>query len=506
MSNYKLQITNKIQNPKSKNLGIKKFGISLKFDIWNWEFLRRKPQAGAILVYNIVVIFIFALVMIGVLSFATIQLRVIRSSVNREQAFHIAEAGANYYQWHLAHYPTDYWDGNASTTLGPYIHDYIDKDTNQKIGEYSLQIIPPAVGSTIVTIKSTGYTLDNPAQKRTVTVRYGIPSLAKYAFLTNNDVWIGDTESVSGEMHANGGIRFDGTGNAPIKSSKSNIPPGPGYKCYPYHGCRSPFEWKPGIWGAAASSTRAFWQMSVPNVDFASITADFQTLENLATEQADLPPSAKQGYSLVFKSNGTVDVYKVNTLRTHQTGYDVNGVAHSEDLDYSSRSFQYTMPIPQNGVIFVKDHVWVEGVINGRVVVAATKYSTNPATQARILIPNNITYLAKDGNHSLGLIAEKDVLVTYYAPANLEINAALIAQKGSAQRYYFSGNLKTKITIYGSIASFGVWTWSWVNDSGQCTSGYCTTQTTYDANLLYAPPPSFPLSDEGYQQINWSSD
>jgi hypothetical protein len=206
----------------------------------------------------------------------------------------------------------------------------------------------------------------------------------------------------------------------------------------------------------------------------------------------------------VFNADGTVSVYKVTSLRSHDDGKDVNGVWHSEDLDYNNRSLQYTMSIPQNGVIFVKDHVWVEGVINGRVVVAATKYSTDPAQQARILIPNNITYLAKDGNHVLGLIAEKDVLITYYAPDILEIDGALIAQNGSAQRYYFSGNLKTSITIYGAVASFGVWTWSWT-DGVSCTSGYCDTSTTYDANLLYGPPPSFPLSTDGYQQISWSS-
>jgi hypothetical protein len=458
---------------------------------------------GTILVYNVVVIFIFSMVMLAVLGYAASQLKVVRSTVNREMAFQIAEAGVNYYQWRLAHYPDDFWDGNASTTPGPYVHDYIDKDTNQKIGEFSLEITQPLVGSTIVNIASTGYTMDNPAQKRTVNVRYGIPSLAKYALLTNTDVWIGSSENISGEMHANGGIRFDGTGNAPISTFKNDYPtPGPGYQCQTYHGCGP--TWRPGIWGAAPTSTQAFWQMSVPYSDFTSITSNFNDIEALATGQADLPASTVFGYSLVFNSNATVDVYKVTALRSHVSGTDVNNVVHTEDLDYLTRVFQYNMPMPTNGVIFVKDHVWVEGVVNGRVAVAATVYSTNPALQARILIPNNITYLAKDGNHSLGLIAEKDVLITYYAPSVLEVNAAMIAQKGSAQVYNFS-TPKTSITIYGSVASFGVWTWSWVNGAGTCTSGYCNTYTTYDSNLLYAPPPSFPLSTDGYQQITWTS-
>ncbi len=142
----------------------------------NLKFLRLKSQAGSVLIFNVVLIFIFSAVMLGVLSYAVVQLRVIRSSVNREVAFQIAEAGVNYYQWHLAHFPTDYFDGNASTTPGPYVHNFVDTDTNQKIGEYSLEISSPPVGSTVVTIKSTGYTTENPSQKRSITIRYGVPS------------------------------------------------------------------------------------------------------------------------------------------------------------------------------------------------------------------------------------------------------------------------------------------------------------------------------------------
>jgi hypothetical protein len=120
-------------------------------------------------------------------------------------------------------------------------------------------------------------------------------------------------------------------------------------------------------------------------------------------------------------------------------------------------------------------------------------------------VPNNIVYAAKDGTNSLGLLAQKDFLISYLSPSTLEINAAIIAQNGSAQRRYYSGNTKTSISIYGSTASFGTWTWSWVNGSGTCISGYCNTSTTYDANLLYSPPPSFPLSSSGYQQITWTS-
>ena len=159
-------------------------------------------QQGTILIYLAVTMFIFSLVMLGLLGYATMELRVTRSTVTSEQAFQIAEAGVNYYQWHLAYFPNDFWDGNASTTPGPYVHTYVDSATGQTIGKFALTITPPAVGSTIVTIKSDGYISTAPLTDRLVTVRYGVPSLAQYAFLANSDIWIGDTENVSGQFLA----------------------------------------------------------------------------------------------------------------------------------------------------------------------------------------------------------------------------------------------------------------------------------------------------------------
>jgi hypothetical protein len=457
-----------------------------------------RKQNGSILIYELVVIFIFTVVALGVLANVTQQMRVIRAAVYREQAFQIAEAGVNYYQWHLAHFPTDYQDGTG--TPGPYVHIYKDKDTQQDIGEFSLQITSPPLGSTIVTIRSTGYTYENPNIKRTITVRYGVPSLAQFAFLTNSTIWIGSSESVSGRVQANNGIRFDGTGNAPIQSAKST------YACPSFQGSPCPTT-QPGIWGSAPQSTKNFWQFPVPVTDFSSITSNLSAMKSAAQSNGVyLPPSNSQGYSLVFNSNSTVTIYRVTSLRSNPSGWDVNGTARNERTDYNNRTLISTSALPTNGIIYIEDKTWVEGTLNGRVMVAAAVLPYNASTAPHIFIPNNIVYTAKDGSSSLGLLAQKDVIVTYYAPNTLEINAALIAQNGSTQFFYWPGRIKNTITHYGSLMSFGVWTWSWVDGSNNIVSGYQNTSTVYDTNLLYAPPPSFPTSTAGYQQISWSSD
>lgn len=468
-----------------------------------------QKNKGYSIVYLLVIIFIFSTMLLPLINLLALKMQVIRSTINKEEALQIANAGINYYQWRLAHFPNDYQDGTGEA--GPYIHDYTDLDTQTLVGQFSLNIIPPEAGSTIVTIESTGWSNKNPSAKRKITARYGIPSLAKYAFLSDSPIWIGNSESVSGEMQINNGIRFDGTANAPIQSTRET------YECTPDLGvgCDATTT-KPGIWGSASSSVQSFWRFPVSAVDFSSLTADLASIKSQAESGGIyLPPSGTKGYSLVFSTStgsGTVTIYKINTsgLISEPTGYDINGIAHDEDIDYSAtgRTLQSpaNRPIPSNGIIYVEDNVWVEGGVKGRVMVAAAKL--NDSVNPTIYIPKNIVYDAKDGSNVLGLIAEKDVVVTYRAPTNLEINAALVAQTGSVQFFYYpSGTyrLKNSIIVYGSIMTYGQWTWSYVDDDDNLLSGFANTSSIYDSNLLFGPPPSFPLSASGYQQMDWKS-
>ncbi len=455
---------------------------------------------GYAIVYLLVIVFIFSTMLLPIINLLVLKMKVIKTTVNKEQALQIADAGISYYQWHLAHFPDDYKDG--TNTDGPYVHDYVDFDTQKKLGQFSLKITPPETGSTITTIESTGWTDENPNAQRTITARYGVPSLAKYAFLSNSIVWIGDTETVSGEMQSNNGIRFDGIGNSLISSAKAT------YTCTSGQGSPCPTT-QNGVWGSASQAVKNLWQFPVPVVDFSSLTSNLADMKSIAeTGGIYLPPSGTNGYSLVFKNNGTVDIYKITSLRnnTPSSGKDVNNITRTEKTDYQNRVLQFNKNIPANGIIYIEDKTWVEGVVKGKVMVAAAKLPYNSSDNIHIYIPNNITYVSKDGTNVLGLLAQKDIIVTNHAPTTLEIDAALIAQNGSAQRFYYSGETaKDSITTYGSLMSYGQWTWSWVNTSGTVISGYKNTNSIYDSNLLFSPPPSFPKSASGYQQMEWKS-
>jgi len=471
----------------------------------NTPLTKKINARGEILIYLLIIVFLFTTMMLPIVTNVTTEARAGTASQNRELALQIAEAGISYYQWHLAHFQADYKDGTSgscSATCGPYVHAYVDTDTGQTIGTYSLTITPPTTGSTIVTIASKGYTAANPSITRTITARYGIPSLALYSFLSNSVIWIGSTETVNGMMQSNNGIRFDGSANAPIMSTKTT------YTCPSSQGSPCPHS-EPGIWGSASATVKSFWQYPVPAVDFSALTSNLSSLKSNAQDTGIyLAPSGTNGYSLTFKSDGTVDVRKVTSLVSEPTGTDTDGNSHNENIDYSARSTATNYAVPANGVIYVEDNTWVEGTVKGRVMVAAANLPYSASTAPTIYIPNNLVYAAKDGTNVLGLLAQNDLVVTYGAPSTLEIDAAMIAQNGSVQTFNYSGNpgvVKSSITVFGSIMSYGLWTWSYVSGS-TIVSGYTNTTDTYDTNLIYGPPPVFPLSSSGYQQLSWVSD
>ncbi|MDE2172496.1 MAG: hypothetical protein KGJ33_00950, partial [Patescibacteria group bacterium] len=173
-------------------------------------------KKGIALVNVIVFAAVAITVLVGLVNWGAQTVGTIRTLTQREQADQIAEAGIEYYRWHLAHFPTDYTDG--TTTPGPYIHPFDDAYGNQ-IGQYSLTIIPPTIGSTLVTVKSTGTLTAFPTIQRTIQATLGKPSFAKYAFAANDFMRFGSGTVVNGPIYSNDGIHFDGVALNTVSSA-----------------------------------------------------------------------------------------------------------------------------------------------------------------------------------------------------------------------------------------------------------------------------------------------
>src|SRR3989339_1385859 len=146
-----------------------------------------KNQSGGMLIMVLVFTTLFAVMATGIAGVISSQHKLGLKKINWQKAIATAEAGVNYYRWHLAHAPEDYQDGTGQT--GPYIHDYKDNLGNS-IGQFSLNITAPAdTCSNAIILESTGWLNDDPNVKRKVMVKYGKPSLASFAFLTDSNVW-----------------------------------------------------------------------------------------------------------------------------------------------------------------------------------------------------------------------------------------------------------------------------------------------------------------------------
>lgn len=455
------------------------------------KLIKLNPQGSVLLYVMIFGALSFSLIVIGLSGYAVSENHASLTKNNSEEAFQIAEAGITYYRWHLAHNKTDYYDGQGASSTGPYVHDYKNKD-GVAIGKFSLTITPPTPTSTIITIVSTGWVNTQPNTKRTIRVRVGFPSLTDFAFLTNSVAWIGDTESTHGKFHSNTGIRFDGVGDAQITSAVAT------YICQSvFFGNACNNTVKPGIWGTGGPKN--FWTFPAPAQDFTALTANLAQIKSDAQDNGIyFSASGANGWALTFTSSSKVIAKKVTTVSCYR-GADI-GESKYTNKCYDARTYgaPTTYDVPLNGKIFVEDMVWVDGVVKGHVVVATAQGKS-------IIINGNILYTAKNGNDALGLIAEQNIFVPYNSLDNLEIDAALLAQNGAAKRVNYSAGSKDKrnsITIYGAIITNGTWTWSWVNNGGQVVSGYQYTNSTYDANLTYSPPPGLPVGSE-YNLISW---
>jgi len=448
----------------------------------------------------------FLVVIYGILFLLSTQLDFSHRRVASEEALHIAEAGINYYRWHLAHAPDDFQDGTENE--GPYIHTYTDPQGNE-IGSYSLEIIPPFNGSSIVTIRSTGSSNSRPNIKRTIVAQYGKPSLAQFVFLNNGSVWYGPGITINGNVHSNNGIRMDGVNTGIIASAKDE------YRCGSETGC-SPPQWRPGVWGSGGD--QGLWQFPVPPVDFGSIAFDFANMRDAARDEGlYLDESNREGYHLTFSANGTVIINRV-TQTSSIDGYSVPGEGLGKNGQGGCRRrYQIidneelvgTYDISENPIIFAEDQLWVEGVVKGRVTVVAAGFPVTSATMD-IWIRNNITYTTHDGSDALGLIAQNDIYFVRDVPTDFRIDGALMAQKGRVIRHgYFDwcggtyNAIRNSLLINGALITYNKSYWNYGTDP--LLSGFITRTINYNGNFLYGPPPYFPTTGE-YQFISWKEE
>jgi len=467
-----------------------------------------ESQKGQILIYVIVFTTISIYLLSSLVSWAILNIKAGNQAIQRELAIEIAEAGTDYYRWHLAHAPKDYQDGAGAE--GPYIHVFKDKN-NTTIGNFTLTITPPLIGSTLVRIKSTGETIENPNIKRSITTRLAKPSIAKYSVAANAVMRFGEGTEVFGPITSNGGIRFDGVAHNIISSAVSSYDD-PDHDDHDYEygvhthvGTTDPLP--PTPVPARPDVFKAGRQFPVTAIDFSGITSNLSQMKTDAqTDGFYRSDSGGEGYHIVFKTDNTFDLYQVTRLinASHDCYRFSHWGANWGTWSIRNETFINNYSIPSNGILFFEDHLFVDGKIdNSRVVVVAASFPETPTTWKSITINENLLYTNYDGTDSIGLIAQGDVNAGMVSADTMRIDAALIAQNGRVGRYYYSSDcyphsIKSSITLYGMIATNKRYGFAYGDNTG-----YTIRKLIYDANLLYGPPPSFPLTSEQYETLSW---
>jgi len=477
----------------------------------------KNNQSGMVLVIAIVITSLFLVAASGLTGISLLQIKLNQQQLAKHQALHLAEAGINYYRWHLAHVQNDFMDGTGTdpggggAPYGPYNHSYSSPD-GTVTGHFELEITPPAVGSTIIIMKSTGWLDSNPNIKRSIKVRYGIPSLARYSILSNTDIRFGSGAVINGEVHSNGGIKMDGSNDSLITSARTTWVCGTLFGCDSSN-CNSPCVWAssqctcPGV--AGGGSGTALWNWPVLSISYNSFTNILSTMRDdaIADGSRYRASGSTVGYRIIFNNNGTYTIRNVTSLQANVSQWSDNWSAPSwvnYREEYNANSLVGTYNAPAHGVIFIEDgNAWIEGTVKGRYTVAVGSFPDQQANSTRnIIINHDITYLAKDGTNSLGLIAQKDIRVPRYAHDDLEINAIMLAQWGKVfYNNYQTNELKNTITVYGGTITNQGRAWGW-SSGATVNDGFQNQVLTYDSSATFSPPPSFPTTGE-YTLISW---
>jgi hypothetical protein len=504
-----------------------------------------KKNSGSLLVTVLVFMSIFLVILTSLASSVLTQRKYQIAKEEGVKAFQIAEAGLEYYKWHLAHNPGDIWDGTG--TSGPYIHDYSDLEATST-GKFSLEITGDVKCGEVsnITISSTGWTNENPNIQKTVVGTYGRPLVSDYSVISNSDVRAASDREFVGPYHSNGFVIMNGTNYNAVTSAVSTTTCGTVF-------CPSaPSTVLDGVSGGGSGSS--FWLFPTVQIDFTIINQNIANIKNKTASTTPgtctsgqtygcyWGPSGAKGYRIVFNSNGTFTLYRVNTIIQNWAWPIANqGVlpetstadwVREENIISTSGGAQtnlgtYTLPSSCK-LIFVEDKLWIEGTVEGKITVAAADL-TAPVAPSDIIFSGNVDYQSLDGTDGLTAISQRHILAPLNAPNNLTTRGIYVAQSGNFGRnIYISSPCRPSTrripsgyrvdrnswTMYGTVVSNGRtgsnWGYPTISSvsSARChvVNGVNNRYDSYDPTISADPPPLTPFVKDEYRFIEWDQD
>jgi hypothetical protein len=204
-----------------------------------------------------------------------------------------------------------------------------------------------------------------------------------------------------------------------------------------------------------------------------------------------------EGRHIILRPDGMMDVCIVSSFDFEKSNIEKylqnSGIGTCNSCEDSKCRMQYN--IPDDGIIFVEDNLWVEGSINNKKISLVAADLENPEAKKNIYLERNLTYSNYDGSDAIGLIAQNDVEIVEKSANNLRVDAAMLAKDGRVGGKDYGDKLH-QLVIYGSIVSKGRIDFDFLSGSG-----YQNCDLQYDENLLSTPPPYYPSSSQYFSDF-----
>lgn len=385
--------------------------------------------------------------------------QVLRQS-DSTRAFYIAEGGAECAIAWLTRQP------RPPKQTGQLNLGSLNRPQSLGDGTFTVTVIADVDNPTLAlnryTIRSIGIARES---QRKVIVEVQVESFARYSYFTDDEhmrwqgwlipVWFISGDYLEGPVHTNSHYHISGDPvfAGPVSSVDDFI-------TYMHSGPpRDNPEFQQGI------------RLGVDEIDMPSKALEFR----VKAVQDGLMLTGPT--MVVLKSDGTMDV-----TNPHNRWVNKN------------------MPLPSNGTLFVEGgDLTISGTLDGELTAG---------TNRNIIVADNILYeddprLNPDSNDVLGLVSEKDVIVSRSAPYNLEVDATVMALDDSfLVESWWEGLPRGTLTLYGGLIQHNrgpIGTFSSV--SGRRLSGY-SKDYHYDPRLLESPPPYYPTTGN-YVVLSW---
>jgi len=467
---------------------------------------RATQSHGTVMITTLIFMGVFMMLFVSLMDYLLMQYRWVGSKTEQERALEIAEAGIEYYRWHLSHFPNDLQDGTG--TPGPYVHTYEDPEEGP-IGQFSLEIGGDLLCGKVQVVQatSTGWTFKDPKFTRTIAVSIARPTVADYSYIVDANVWAGSSRTIVGPYHTNGVVRMDANNLSAVTSKVGTTScSGPNLG-----GCSGTIF---GVYGTG--SHPEWWRHSQPDIPFSNFDYDFDTMEKLAQDSGIYLKKISDdatlfGYYLELKNNKTVDIYRVTSINwTSVTTPDSQTINTPEILGdvTTHRQFIENRAIPQTcPIVYASDRVWLEGQVSGKVTVVANATTT---LTPDMFLQDNITYSTTTGADGLTALSEGYLLIPLDVPTDMTISGIFFSQKASYGRASY-GNMgvtynpkkaRNSLSTNGTIISKGRTGTAWYSGTN-FTQGFQNRFDNYDRTLAKSPPPLTPFASPDFRFIEW---